>query len=472
MGDIGATDGSPAPTVLMISPDRYLIRACQRLGVTAVIIYGQGVADAGIATFPDGMTGVFAEDHKDAAAVLGALLRAGLQSRHFDAVISANEYAIPLAALLASYFGCGGLPVDVAVKFRDKSLQKGLVRAAGVPVADYLVIDDIHLIDDLPELPVSPMVLKPVAGVGTRLTMVVRNADELRAAARLVAAKSDLRTFMLEKFIPNDELIVDGVVRDGELVFYSMGYYPEPCLAVVEAQASMTYCRFDPIADKDVFEEAGPLAERAIGALGLTDGVFHMELFRPTDGGPLTFGECAARRGAAMIFEEVLWKLNVDLAEETLRAALGWPPGLDIRVRRGAVGTTNVNAPAGVLLSIPEVADVLRQPGAIYARIEMPVGATIADQIPDAASRLAQVLVTADEPGQLLERFADIRSWFSDQLIVAPPKATHRTLRAWQLRTWPASRIGDEILFEPDDPALEDAAEDPALDDSRSGEGA
>ncbi len=458
MGDSGATQSSPAPTVLIIAPDRYLIRACQRLDLGAVIIYGQGIADAGLASIPEGMTGVFAEDQKDATSVLAALARSGLADYPFDAVVSANEYAIPLAGLLAEHFRCGGLPADVAIRFRDKSVQKGLVRAAGIPVADFVVIDDIQRLDQLPELPVSPMVLKPVAGVGTRLTMVIKDQAELEAAARRIAAKTDLRTFLLEKFIPNDELIVDGVVRDGELAFYSMGYYPEPCLAVVDRQASMTYCRFDPVADKDVFEEAGPLASRAVAALGLVDGVFHMELFRPKDGGPLIFGECAARRGAAMIFEEVLWKFNVDLAEETLRAALGWPPRLEVKVRPGAIGTTNVNAPAGVLLSIPSIAEIMRQPGVVYARVEMPVGATIADQIADAASRLSEVLVTADDPGQLQQRFADVRTWFLDRLIVVPPKATHRTLRAWQQRIWPSSQVGDEQLFDPDDSESEESA--------------
>lgn len=450
MGDSGATQGSPAPTVLIIAPDRYLIRACQRLDVGAVIIYGQGIADAGVAKIPEGMTGIFVDDQKDAASVLAALARHGLADFPFAAVVSANEYAIPLAGLLAGHFRCGGLPARVAVGFRDKSVQKTLVRAAGVPVADFVVIEDIHEFDRLPALPASPMVLKPVAGVGTRLTMMIRDSAELEAAARRIAAKTELRTFLLEQFIPNDEWIVDGVVRDGELLFYSMGYYPEPCLAVVEKQESMTYCRFDPVADKDVFEEAGPLARRAIAALGMTDGVFHMELFRQKDGGPLMFGECAARRGAAMIFEEVLWKFNVDLAEETLRAALGWPPGLDVRIRPGLIGTTNVNAPPGVLLSIPSVAEIKKQPGVVYARVEMPVGAMIADQIPDAASRLSEVLVTADDRDQLQQRFADVRAWFLDQLVVVPPRATHRTLRAWQRRTWPSSQVGDEQLFEPD----------------------
>ena len=451
MSDIDATAGSTPPAVLLVAADRYTIRACDRLGVDAVVVYGQGSVDAGHVHVPEHMTGVFVEDQKDAEAVLGALFRAGLGGRHFDAVISANEYAIPLAALLARFFGARGLSPEVAIRFRDKSLQKRLVGAAGIPVARHLVIDDIHRLDEFTGQLTGPMVLKPVAGVGTRLTTIVHDLTELRAAASRIIAQTDLRTFILEEFIAADEWIVDGVVRDGELAFHSMGYYPEPCLATVQRQKPMVYGRFDPVADKDIFDDGAALARRAIAALGMTDGVFHLEVFRPADGGPLVFGECAARRGAAMIFEEVLWKFNVDLAEETVRAALGWPPKLDVKVRPGAIGTTNLLSPPGVIVSCPPVADILARNGAVYARIEMPVGATIADRIPDAASRLGQVLVRADDRDQLAGRLADIRDWFGDQLVVVPANATNRALRAWQLSTWPASQVGDEQLFEPDD---------------------
>lgn len=450
MGNAPATKRSSEPTVLVVAPERYLIRACERMGINTVAVYGQGMFDAGIIQIPDHMTSIFTEDHKDATYVLAALTRAGLTGHPFDAVICANEHAVPLAALLASHFGCRGIPVDVAIRFRDKSVQKSALRAAGVPVADWQVIEDIQRLDELPDLMHDAMVLKPIAGVGTRLTMRVGSAAELRAAAIRIAAETDNRTFMLEQFIPNEEWIVDGIMHDGELVFYSMGYYPISCMETVERQVAMEYARFDPVDDKDIFEEGGAFARKALSVLGLTDGVFHMELFRPTDGGPLTFGECAARRGAAMYLEEVLWKFNVDLAEETVRAALGWEPRLDIKIRPGAVGVTNVNAPPGVIWSCPTVEEILAQPGVAYAKVEMPIGASIKDHIPDAASRLAQILVTADDRSQLPERFAEIRKWFLDRLIVVPPRESHRLLRAWQQRTWPGSMIGDEQLFDPE----------------------
>lgn len=441
----------------MVSPDPYLIRACERLGVDAVVIYGQNSADSGVASFLGPMAGVFAEDFKNPEAVLGALLRGGFGDRRYDAVIAGTEFAIPLSALLAAFFRCRGLPVEVAIRYRDKAIQKRLVRAAGVPTADCVVIEDIQHFEKLPDLIDSPMVLKPIAGLGTMLTSVVTTTGELQAAARRIAATTDSRTFLLETFTEGDEVIVDGLVRDGELVFHSMGYYPEPCLAVVERQASMTYGRFDPVLDKDLFEEGAALATRVTAALGLVDGVFHLEAFRPKNGGPLVFGECAARRGAAMIFEEVLWKFNVDMAEEWLRAALGWPPRLDVKVRPGAIGTTNLNAPPGVLFSCPSAADILTRSGALYARIEFPLGAMMAGHIPDAASRLGQVLVTADDPQELLDRFAAIREWFAARLVVAPVKVPGRVLRSWHRQSWPDSVLGYEQLFDPDAKAREEA---------------
>jgi len=52
----------------------------------------------------------------------------------------------------------------------------------------------------------------------------------------------------------------------------------------------------------------------------------------------------------------VLYKFSVDLAEEALRAALGWQPRLDVKIRPGYVATTYLKGRPGVLISCPSVA--------------------------------------------------------------------------------------------------------------------
>jgi biotin carboxylase len=446
-----------APTVLLVGVDRYVFRACERLGVDAVVIYGPGSKDAGSAVIPDRMTGVFVDDQRNAEAVVAALERAGQWDRHYDAVLATNEYTLALGGLLARALGCRGMSAETAVRFRDKALQKRAVRAAGVPVAECVLVEDIQCPGDIPDLG-RRMVLKPIAGAGTKFTTVVSDILEFRAAAARFARTSSLRTFLVEEYIEGDEWMVDGVVSGGELAFYSVAYYGDPCLTAVQQQSPLTLWRFDPITDQSVYQAAEPVARRALAALGLQDGVFHMELFRPSNGGPLVFGECAARRGAALVLEEVLYKFSVDLAEEALRAALGWQPRLDVKIRPGYVATSYLKGRPGVLISCPSVADVLARQGARYARIELPVGASIEGQFGDTSTRVGQVMVAADDPGQLTERFADIRRWFDERLIVAPADASHRALLAWQGHTWPDAGLGDAPLFEPDHSAAEEQA--------------
>ena len=50
---------------------------------------------------------------------------------------------------------CRGMPPEVAVRFRDKWLQKEVIRAAGLRTARSDVMEDIAYPDELPELSVN-----------------------------------------------------------------------------------------------------------------------------------------------------------------------------------------------------------------------------------------------------------------------------------------------------------------------------
>jgi biotin carboxylase len=444
------TASTTRPTVLLIGPDRYTFRACQNLGINAVVMIGPVGRDSGLTLVPDEFTELFVDDQKNPESVLMALHRAGLGATQFDAVLTINEYAQVLVSLLARVFGCRAMAPETAVRFRDKWLQKRIVRAAGLRAARSILIEDIRYLGDPPDLPQGPAVLKPVAGAGTKLTTVVTDSAQLRAAAdRLSRQQSALRTFVLEEFIDGDEWLVDGVVADGELAFYSVARYGEPCLATLRSGQPLTFRRFDPVADEAAYRSVHPIAERALAALGMLDGVFHMELFHDADRGELVFGECAARRGAALVQEEVHCKFNVDLSEEALRRALGWPPRLEVKIRPGIVGTTYLRGRPGTLMACPSPAQLMEREGVRYARIEMPVGSEISGELGNTGVRLGQVLLAATTADQLEDRIEKVRRWFDERLIVAPPGATLRMLREWQRGTWPTVDFADAPPYEP-----------------------
>jgi biotin carboxylase len=432
------------PSLLLLGAEPNITRACLELGVDLVVAYGPTVRDADALDVPEQVRTVFVQDQRTPEAVLSALHRAGLADRHYDAVLTVYEHALVHASVLARLLGARGIPPEIAVRFRDKWLQKQAISGAGLRTARSALIEDIAYPDELPELDTWPRVFKPAFGVGTQLTTVVQDQAGLReAAVRFYRSAPRNRTYVAEEFSRGEEWSADGVVFRGEVAFLSVATYEEPCLAMLDRNAPITYRRFDPEADADVFRLADPFVRGCIAALGLTEGVFHMELFHDRETGELTFGECAARRGAALVGEEVRFKFNVDLGEEAVRVALGWAPRLDVKVSPDSIGNTHLHGPPGVLLSAPTPAEVLAQEGVRYAAVEQPVGSVISASHTSAEERVGIAVLAAPGPDALYRRMGELRDWFASRLIVAPQDVPLRTLRAWHRRTWPDVNLDD-----------------------------
>ena len=113
---------------------------------------------------PEGLRALPVDNQSSVDAIMTALHRAGLDSHRFTGIQTTDEWALVPASLLALHLGCDFLDPVTAVHFRDKSLQKGRVRAAGLKVAQVTVIDDIYDVSGIDELPYPKAVLKPVAG--------------------------------------------------------------------------------------------------------------------------------------------------------------------------------------------------------------------------------------------------------------------------------------------------------------------
>jgi biotin carboxylase len=444
-----------APSMLLIGPEPIIVRACLDLGADVVLVYGPSARDGDGDRVPEQVRTVFVQDQRTPEAVLTALYRAGLAQgpggRGFDAVLTSFEHALVNAAVLARVLGCRGMEPGIAVRFRDKWLQKEVIRGAGLPTARSAVLEDIAYPDELPELDSWPRVVKPNYGVGAQRTALVADQAELRAAAgRFYRTAPSHRTYVAEEFTSGEEWTADGVMFHGELRFLSVATYRETCLRVLEKQEALTFRRFDPEADAGVFRVAEPFVRRCIEALGLTDGVFHMEFFHDPDSGALVFGEGNGRLGQALVAEEIRYKFNVDLGEEAVRCALGLTPRLDVKVSPDSIGNTFLLGPPGVVVSSPSPVRVLAQEGVRHVTLEQSVGSVIPGSLDDANTRAGMAVLAAPTPDALYRRMAELRSWFASELIVVPPDVSRRSLRRWQRQTWPDVDLDDASYTEVD----------------------
>jgi len=406
---------------LFLGVDPYILRACRRLQLDAIVVVGAGARDFGLHQVPDWAHTLIVDDQSCPESVLTGLARtAGLRER-IAFVQTTDERALVCAAVVARALGVDGPDVSTVLRFRDKSLQKQVVREAGIRVARTILIEDIHALDPA-EVDLFPRsVLKPVAGAGTALTSVINDRGELTAAVqRARCAPTPQRTFILEEFIAGQEMTADGVMVDGELAFLALGHYEQPCLLTVLAQQRMQTYKLDPHAHAGVYERVTPTVRTALNALGLRNGVFHMELFRHTITDAVWFSECAARRGGGLTHEEIGHKFSVDLGDAALRLAAGVTPELEVAVRPGVVGATFLPQREGILLACPTGKELMRRPSVQYARIELPTGFHMRSAVTDTIGRVGQVMLRTETLSDFRAASQETVSWFDEHMVVLP----------------------------------------------------
>lgn len=202
-------------------------------------------------------------------------------------------------AQVRQLLGIDGPSVDTAEVFRDKAKMKDALRAAGLPCARHRLLrgerEAWSFVDEVG----FPLVLKPPAGAGCRSTWRVSSPQELATALADTRPGPD-RLVLAEEFLVGAEYSFETLTVGGQVRFHSITrYYPSP-LEVME----QPWIQWAVVAPRDIsgpeLADARDLGIRTVQALGLRDGMTHMEWFRRPDGS-LAIGEIAARPPGAQI---------------------------------------------------------------------------------------------------------------------------------------------------------------------------
>ena len=183
---------------------------------------------------------------------------------------------------------------------------------------------------------------KPRLGSGARGIEVLTTAGAVDALLGRPAAQ--LAQLLVERFIDGAVLHLDAVVRDGRLLFSSLGRYEAPPLAFGSGAWSGT--RFTNAASA-VHDLARQKLRDLLQAWDVRDGVFHWEFF--DTGSNLVFGEIAIRPPGGGVSRALYETFGVHLVQEHLRVQLGMASALDgapLATAHGACLSTWPAAPA------------------------------------------------------------------------------------------------------------------------------
>lgn len=192
-----------------------------------------------------------------------------------------------------AHFGVEGTDAPTATLFREKAAMKDALRAAGLPVARHKLLGspaDAHAFANEVGF---PMILKPPAGLGARSTFRVKSLEGLLGTLSEMGV-SPAQPMLAEEMLRGTEHSFETITVGGVPRAWSFARYVPGCLEVLENPWIQWACVLPREIETPLHERARAMGAAAIEALGLRDGMTHMEWFEREDGS-LAIGEIAQR---------------------------------------------------------------------------------------------------------------------------------------------------------------------------------
>ncbi|HEX5303454.1 MAG TPA: ATP-grasp domain-containing protein [Streptosporangiaceae bacterium] len=321
-----------------------------------------------------------------------------------DAVVAADAPMLLLAAEVAGRLGLPCNPAAAVLAAADKTRQRQLWAAAGVPQPRFEIIP-AHASGDAIKQDAAatgfPCVIKAVSLSASQGVLRADDAEQaVQAAMRvrriLTTERQDTAGPLLaEEYMPGPELSIDGLLDDGTLTPLAIFDKPAmPAGPTFEETLLITPSRL-PRHVADAVRTAG----RAARALGLRTGPVHAEL-RVTGTGAAML-ELAARSIGGLCSRALHFPDGRSLEELILANVLGEPVPPRGQHRSRSSGVFMLPVPrAGVLRSVEGRADAQAVPGVTGVTISIPPGRHVRP-LPDGDQYLGFVFAQAATPGEV-----------------------------------------------------------------------
>jgi hypothetical protein len=247
-------------------------------------------------------------DLNDEESVLRAI-REQIRGQTIDRVECLWEPGMLMAARLRERLGVPGMTALETVPFRDKEHMKQVLDRAGIRTPKHARARTEAEVRAAAERIGYPLIVKPIAGAGSKDTYKLDQASELAPALQAIKHVPEVS---VEEYIDGEEFTYDTVCADGRICYFNLSWYrPKPMyMARIPWISPQSICFRDTEAPDIVMGRV--LGERVLHALGFRTGFTHMEWFR-TPQGEAVFGEIAARPPGARLVHAMNYGSDIDL---------------------------------------------------------------------------------------------------------------------------------------------------------------
>lgn len=239
------------------------------------------------------------------------------QEKQIDGICTiASDVAAPTVAYVAEKLELVGNSYEVALRASNKYQMRNAFVRAGVPCPKYKVVTSLDEINADFEL---PLIVKPTDRSGSLGVTKVTRQDDLLPAIDNALGYSFKHEAIIEEFIEGREISV-------EFISYQGKHYPLQITDKVTTEAPhFVELEHHQPADlsQEQFNAIFEVTERALNALGVTNGASHSE-YRITTDGRVFVMEIGARMGGDFIGSDLVHlSTGYDYLKGVIDVALG-----------------------------------------------------------------------------------------------------------------------------------------------------
>ncbi|MFQ5857757.1 MAG: ATP-grasp domain-containing protein [Anaerolineae bacterium] len=321
------------------------------------------------------------------------------RERPLDAILSVDDSATLIAAQASAALSLPHNAPEAALAARNKHRMRELLGAGGVPSPEFKLFsagDDPACVAMQVDY---PCVVKPLLLSGSRGVIRADNPDEFVLAftrlARMLPPPDGMpaaHQILVERFIPGDEVALEGLLTDDVLRVLALFDKPDPLDGpFFEETIYVTPSRLPGSTQKVI----AVCTQQAARALGLRHGPVHAEL-RINEAGPWII-EVAGRSIGGLCSNVLRFGIDTCLEEIVLRHAVGMEIESLERERRAA-GVMMIPIPeAGILRGVHGIGAAEAEPGVesveITAKLHYPLV-----PLPEGDSYLGFIFARGDAP--------------------------------------------------------------------------
>jgi len=399
----GNSEAARIPTIVFIETyfsgsSRDAIRAAARLGYFTVVLTKRG---------PDAIKG-FSEvnrmihvDSFEFSELNEHIMVLIQQGKEIKTIVSFIEQYVYLATLLATAYGINHLSSEALKKMANKILTREAL--ANTPYNPYYAV--IYNREQLPDFIENHrdkgiLIVKLPDSHGSRHVILAENEVQLERIALNLFSKFPGQTILVEKFIPGQQFLVEVLVYEGQVNIVAI-IEQEVTFEnrfIVTGYSLLTKC------PESLYRAIERTVISILNSLGMTMGGCHLELKVLNDDWKLV--EANPRISGGAMNRMIKLASGVDLAEQTLRVALGEPPCLEKSSQEFVFTQYLTVDSSGILELVTGRNRASRYPGVADVFIKYRRGSLL--RPPESmGQRCGYLMATGDTPQQAQQRAKD-----------------------------------------------------------------